>query len=186
MRMSKLIYFAEFFLFPPLISILLIATLRGHFQLWLVDYILGIVLWTLFEYLLHRFVFHHMPVLSALHERHHHRPLELIGTPAWVSVCAVVICFAVPLYFLIGTEPAAAMTSGLMTGYLTYVFVHYATHHFQAQPDSYLYRARLRHAAHHYRGGNINFGVTTAFWDHVFGTAWEKDGGRAGRRRQSK
>jgi sterol desaturase/sphingolipid hydroxylase (fatty acid hydroxylase superfamily) len=185
MRMSKLTYFAEFFLFPPLISILLIATLRGHVQLWLASYFLGLGAWTLFEYLLHRVVFHHFPVLSELHERHHHRPLELIGTPAWVSASAVILGFATPLYFLIGTDCAAAMTSGLMTGYLAYVFVHYATHHFEAPPDSYLYRARLRHAAHHYRGGDVNFGVTTAFWDHVFGTAWAKNAGRTRRSRDS-
>lgn len=178
MRMSKLTYFAEFFLFPPLISILLIATLRGHVQAWLASYLLGLTAWTLIEYLLHRFIFHHVPVLSELHEKHHHRPLELIGTPAWVSVVTAIFGFAVPLYFLIGTEPAAAMTSGLMTGYLAYVFVHYATHHFRVQPNSYLYRARLRHAAHHYRGGDVNFGVTTGFWDYVFGTAWKTERSR--------
>lgn len=184
MRMSKLTYFAEFFLFPPLISILLLATLRGHLELWLTSYALGVVTWTLVEYLLHRFIFHHLPVLSDLHERHHHRPLELIGTPAWVSVCASVLGFAVPLYLLVGAEPAAALTSGLMTGYLAYVFVHYATHHFEVQPDSYLYRARLRHAAHHYRGGEANFGVTTGFWDQVFGTAWEANRDRTRRSRE--
>jgi sterol desaturase/sphingolipid hydroxylase (fatty acid hydroxylase superfamily) len=173
--MSKLTYFAEFLLFPPLISLLVMATFRGHMQAWLATYLFGLLAWTLLEYLLHRFVFHHVPVLSELHERHHHHPLELIGTPAWASVCAT-LGFAVPLYVLLGAEPAAAMTSGLMTGYLVYVFVHYATHHFQVQPDSYLYRARLRHAAHHYRGGDINFGVTTGFWDHVFGTAWQAEG----------
>jgi len=185
MKMSKLAYFAEFFLFPPLISILVMATFRGHMQSWLVNYLLGLAAWTLVEYLLHRFVFHHAPVLSDLHERHHHHPLELIGTPAWISVAAAALGVAAPLYYLIGAEPAAAMTSGLMTGYLAYVFVHYATHHFEAQPDSYLYRARLRHAAHHYRGGDVNFGVTTAFWDHIFGTARVKNRGRTRRPRNS-
>ena len=185
MRMSKLAYFAEFFLFPPLIWILVTTTFEGHVQSWLATYLFALGAWTLLEYLLHRFVFHHAPVLSELHERHHHHPLELIGTPAWISISAAVLGSAVPLYFVIGAEAAAAATSGLMTGYLAYVFVHYATHHFEARPDSYLHRARLRHAAHHYRGGDANFGVTTALWDHIFGTAWEKSRGRTRRPRNS-
>ena len=48
------------------------------------------------------------------------------------------------------------------------MFVHHATHHFAIQPGDVLYRARVRHMAHHYRDGS-NFGVTTGFWDTVFG-----------------
>ena len=66
-----------------------------------------------------------------------------------------------------------AATAGLVSGYLWYVFVHYATHHWRLRRGSYLYRARLRHARHHHLSHSGNFGVTTSVWDHVFGTALE-------------
>jgi len=37
------------------------------------------------------------------------------------------------------------------------------------QPGDRLYEARLRHMTHHYREG-VNYGVSTGFWDRVFGT----------------
>jgi sterol desaturase/sphingolipid hydroxylase (fatty acid hydroxylase superfamily) len=83
------------------------------------------------------------------------------------------VAFASPAWVALGFDLGTAATGGLVTGYLWYVFVHYATHHWQPRRDSYLYRARLRHARHHHLSHSGNFGVTTAFWDHVFGTAIE-------------
>lgn len=175
MKMSKLGYFAEFLLFPPLV---LAATLLAFLDakppqpvIWVLVYGAGLLGWTLIEYWLHRVLFHHAPILSQVHDRHHHAPLELIGTPAWASVLVGVIVFASPLWAVLGLNLATAATAGLVTGYLWYVFVHYATHHWRPRRGSYLYRARLRHARHHHQAHNGNFGVTTAIWDHVFGTA---------------
>ena len=72
---------------------------------------------------------------------------------------------------MITAADGALPTAGMVTGYLWYVFVHYATHHFRPRRGTYLYRARVRHARHHHLSDDGNFGVTTAFWDHVFGTA---------------
>jgi sterol desaturase/sphingolipid hydroxylase (fatty acid hydroxylase superfamily) len=59
--------------------------------------------------------------------------------------------------------------------YALYMFVHHATHHIAIQSGDVLYRARIRHMAHHYRDG-CNFGVTTGFWDTVFGTTIRRGG----------
>jgi sterol desaturase/sphingolipid hydroxylase (fatty acid hydroxylase superfamily) len=72
---------------------------------------------------------------------------------------------------VLGFNLGTAATAGLASGY--YVFVHYATHHWRPRKNSYLYRARLRHARHHHLSHRGNFGVTTSVWDHVFGTALE-------------
>jgi sterol desaturase/sphingolipid hydroxylase (fatty acid hydroxylase superfamily) len=37
---------------------------------------------------------------------------------------------------------------------------------------SYFYAAKRRHALHHHVCPDQNFGVTTDFWDAVFGTAF--------------
>jgi sterol desaturase/sphingolipid hydroxylase (fatty acid hydroxylase superfamily) len=33
-----------------------------------------------------------------------------------------------------------------------------------------LKRLRRHHMIHHAGDGNVNFGMSTAFWDHLFGT----------------
>ncbi len=175
MKMTKLGYFSEFLLFPPLVLIATLMAFRGamppHPAIWAGVYVLALIGWTFVEYLLHRLMFHHAPVLARIHERHHERPLELIGTPAWASVLIGMIAVASPAWALLGFNLGTAATAGLVTGYLWFVFVHYAIHHWQPRHGSYLYRARLRHARHHYFSDSGNFGVTTGFWDWVFGTS---------------
>jgi sterol desaturase/sphingolipid hydroxylase (fatty acid hydroxylase superfamily) len=53
------------------------------------------------------------------------------------------------------------------------MIVHHATHHWNIQPGDWLYEARVRHMAHHYRDQS-NFGITTGIWDKVFGTERER------------
>src|SRR5271166_175439 len=52
---------------------------------------------------------------------------------------------------------ASGFTSGMLLGYAAYMFVHHATHHFAIQPGDWLYKARVRHMAHHYHD-NAHFG----------------------------
>jgi sterol desaturase/sphingolipid hydroxylase (fatty acid hydroxylase superfamily) len=172
--MSKLGYFAEFLLFPPLVLLATALALHGlkplRLAIWLVVYATGIGAWTLIEYLVHRVIFHHMPILSRMHERHHESPRQLIGAPAWASASLCLIGVALPCWVVLGFYLSTAVTAGMVTGYLWYVFVHYAVHHWELRRDSYLYRARLRHARHHYLSDRSNFGVTTDLWDRVFRT----------------
>jgi sterol desaturase/sphingolipid hydroxylase (fatty acid hydroxylase superfamily) len=177
MKMSKLGYFSEFLLFPPLVLAATLLAFRSSIPpqpvIWAIVYGTGLVGWTLIEYLLHRVLFHHAPILSRIHERHHHSPLDLIGTPAWASVLLGLIAVASPAWEVLGFDLGTAATAGMVTGYLWYVFVHYAIHHWRPRRGSYLYWARLRHARHHHLSHSGNFGVTTGAWDHVFGTAIE-------------
>jgi sterol desaturase/sphingolipid hydroxylase (fatty acid hydroxylase superfamily) len=177
MKMSKVGYFSEFLLFPPLFVFAMLLAFRNliplHPIIWAAVYIVGLVGWTLIEYLLHRALFHHAPILSRIHELHHKSPQDLIGTPAWLSALIGLILVAGPLCVMLGFSLGIAATTGIATGYLWYVFVHYATHHWRPRRNSYLYRARLRHACHHHLSHSGNFGVTTSAWDHVFGTALE-------------
>lgn len=174
MKMNKIGYFSEFLLFPPLV---LIATFfafrdpgRPPLVTWMIVFCAGLAGWTLVEYLLHRLLFHHVPILARLHERHHNSPEDLIGTPAWASALIALTAVATPAVAMLGFDLGTAATAGMVTGYLWYVLIHYATHHWQPGKGSYLYRARLHHARHHYVSQAGNFGVTTGVWDRVFGT----------------
>jgi sterol desaturase/sphingolipid hydroxylase (fatty acid hydroxylase superfamily) len=168
-------YFAEFLIFPPLIlgatTIAFLGPNRPHVLAWIGVYAAALVLWTLIEYFLHRIFLHHAPFLSELHDLHHNNPHELIGTPVWASVLSGVVVVAAPSWLLLGFELATAATAGMATGYLWYVYGHYAAHYGRPEPGTYFHRVRLRHARHHHLSDNGNFGVTTDFWDRVFGTA---------------
>jgi sterol desaturase/sphingolipid hydroxylase (fatty acid hydroxylase superfamily) len=106
MKMSKLGYFSEFLLFPPLVLLATLLAFRSSNPpqpaIWVLVYGIGLFGWTFIEYLLHRVLFHHAPVLSQIHERHHRSPLDLIGTPAWVSVLLGVITVAIPSWAAFG------------------------------------------------------------------------------------
>jgi sterol desaturase/sphingolipid hydroxylase (fatty acid hydroxylase superfamily) len=44
------------------------------------------MLWKLAEYLMHRFVYHKVPILRELHGMHHSRPCDYVGAPIWVRI----------------------------------------------------------------------------------------------------
>lgn len=175
MRLTRIGYFADFLVYPLLIGLLAwfslaTETLDGRL-VWITAAAAGIALWTLTEYILHRYVLHGLPPLREMHSRHHASPAELIGTPSWVSVPLFGVLVLAPLVHSAQSSVAYGATAGLMLGYLWYVAVHHATHHRRARPGTYVHRAKRWHAIHHHARRPCNFGVTTLFWDRVFGTA---------------
>ena len=57
-----------------------------------------------------------------------------------------------------------------MLGYVWYLVVHDAVHRRHLKHGSLLYRTKMHHALHHYAKVRGNYGVTSSFWDHTFGT----------------
>jgi sterol desaturase/sphingolipid hydroxylase (fatty acid hydroxylase superfamily) len=172
MSIGKFLYFGDFVAIP--VAVLLFAGLtlasRGAdaAPTWGLSLGVGIFAWTLVEYLVHRFVYHGAPILTALHDAHHRDPAALIGVPSFLSSGLIVAVCYLPLH---GFEPvfASGFTSGMLIGYAGYMFVHHATHHFPIQPGDWLYEARVRHMAHHYHD-HANFGVSVGLWDRMFRT----------------
>ena len=174
MHQTKIGYYADLFFYPVVVCGLLLYELDGSgFALhsrWLLALVCGAILWTLVEYLLHRFVYHKVAVIRELHGMHHLHPNDFIGAPIWVSIASF-FCFFAFLALLWDTEIASGTTSGLIVGYLSYLLVHDAVHRWQLSERSWMRRHRLRHLRHHRNPVPGNFGVTTDFWDVVFGTA---------------
>ena len=178
--MSPRWYFMDFYVYPPLIMLCLATAFDGGPWQIALSFVLvptGVLVWTLAEYLIHRFAFHHFPGLKPMHMEHHAKPEGLHGSPTLVTVLVFAVLAFLPLWYLTNLAMAAALTAGLMAGYVAYVAVHYALHHVTSlgprwmSPDM---RLRLRnlvkaHAVHHHQL-SYNFGVTTTFWDWVFGT----------------
>lgn len=171
MRIGRFLYFGDFAVIP--FAVLLFAWLafsdRGleAVPAWTLSLIVGAVLWTLIEYLIHRFAYHWAPFLTPLHEAHHREPNAYVGVPSFLSTGLIIAVCYLPLR----ADPAIAsgFTCGMLLGYAAYMFVHHATHHFKIEPGDWLYEARVRHMAHHYHD-EANFGVSVGVWDRVFGT----------------
>jgi sterol desaturase/sphingolipid hydroxylase (fatty acid hydroxylase superfamily) len=172
MRQSAISYYADMVLCPLLalgLSLFACGWYAEHIVQWFAMLLIGVGLWTFIEYLMHRLVYHQVPVFKKYHEVHHADPQAYVGAPPIVGTSVVfLVSFMPPL--AISPIAANGLSAGMLVGYTAYMLVHHACHFWQPTPASYLYRLRHRHAVHHYRDDSGNFGVTTAFWDRVFGT----------------
>ncbi len=175
MRLSKTAYYADFAIYGAVITAAVIYTgwqSNVHdMSIWLLTVAAGVLGWTLIEYVVHRYVFHMMPVFSPMHGAHHDAPLALVGTPTWVSLLVIFIGVFLPAWGLGSFGTATGLAVGVMIGFVWYGLVHHAIHH--RHPRMIARRLIItsrRHAQHHYSTQPGNFGVTTLFWDRVFGT----------------
>jgi sterol desaturase/sphingolipid hydroxylase (fatty acid hydroxylase superfamily) len=135
----------------------------------------GIFFWTFIEYLLHRFVFHFegesattKRIHYVLHGVHHMYPREkekLFMPP----VPGLFLAFVLYLVFqIVFKELVSPFLAGLISGYLIYVFMHYFIH--TTRPPKLLEKHWTHHFLHHHRYPEKCFGVSTHFWDKIFGT----------------
>jgi sterol desaturase/sphingolipid hydroxylase (fatty acid hydroxylase superfamily) len=138
----------------------------------------GYVVWTLFEYWLHRLVFHFEPeqgigaklhwMIHGVHHDHPNDPMRLVMPPS-VSV-PLSLGFYGLFVLAAGTDWGLAIFSGFLAGYLAYDMLHYHTHHHV--PRTRLGRKlRELHMRHHFQDHHTGYGVSAPYWDHVFGTA---------------
>ena len=140
--------------------------------------IAGYALWTLFEYWLHRLVFHFEPadgigarlhwIIHGVHHDHPNDPMRLVMPPA-VSIPLAAAVFGL-LYLAFGSSYAPGIGAGFFLGYLVYDMMHYYLHHFR--PRGWLGRMlRERHMRHHFQDDTRGFGISAPYWDEVFGTS---------------
>jgi len=138
----------------------------------------GYGLWTLFEYWLHRIVFHFEPdhgigarlhwIIHGVHHEHPNDPLRLVMPPA-VSMPLGAIVFGL-LYLAFGSSYAPGLGAGFFAGYLAYDMIHYYVHHFS--PRGRVSRMlRERHMRHHFQDDTKGFGISAPYWDEVFRTS---------------
>ena len=169
---SKAAYQADFALYGAAVALLagglVLAGPRGEGLACAALVAVGLVSWSAVEYALHRFVLHGLRPFSRWHAEHHQRPRALICAPTLLSASLIALLVFLPAALLAELWRACALTLGLLSGYLAYAVTHHATHHWRA--DSRWLRQRKRwHAIHHLPAREpVCFGVTSAFWDHVF------------------
>jgi cyclopropane-fatty-acyl-phospholipid synthase len=132
--------------------------------------LLGLASWTLAEYVLHRFVLHGLQPFRTWHAEHHLRPRAFIFTPTILSAALIAGLVFAPAFALGGIWNACALTLGVSVGYVAYTITHHATHHWRAE-RTWLKQRKRWHALHHAPTGRPGcYGVTSGFWDRVFGS----------------
>jgi Fatty acid hydroxylase superfamily len=143
----------------------------------------GIAAWTMLEYVVHRYVLHGRfpegrgPVrwfthkyFDPLHWEHHARPWDgehingrIRDTLPFAALFAAVASLA-PL------ETAPMFVAGLLQAYVIEEWVHHSVHfyHFRNRYFRYIRRHHLYH--HSPKGSEVGYGLTSAFWDVIWGT----------------
>lgn len=144
-------------------------------------FLAGMLTWSLFEYLMHRFLFHmtaHGPRADrwvyTMHGVHHEYPRdkERLFMPPVPSVMISSLLFL--LSYLIMGWNALGFFPGFLLGYLIYGSMHYAIHAFV--PPKFLKALWRNHHLHHYKEPDKGFGVSSVLWDVILGTVPRRKG----------
>ncbi|GAB2280864.1 cytochrome P450 [Dionaea muscipula] len=137
----------------------------------------GIFIWTLLEYIIHRFIFHVKTTsywgntfhyfVHGFHHKHPMDSLRLVFPPALTAIAATPLWSMT--YLLTTPTIAPALFGGGLLGYVMYDITHYYLHHGQAVNKS-TQKMKKYHLNHHFKEQEMGYGVTSSFWDHIFGT----------------
>jgi len=148
-------------------------------------FLLGVLTFTWVEYNMHRYVFHMSTYTQArarwqylIHGVHHEFPKDKdrLAMPPLLSVTIATILLLV-FRVLLG-DLVFSFLPGFIVGYAGYLSIHYMVHAFQP-PKNVFKWLWIHHGIHHYKNGDVVFGVSSPFWDYVYGTMKEKKGTNA-------
>ena len=150
----------------------------------MLTFLSGILFWSLFEYLIHRFAFHYFAeserarkIVYIIHGNHHEYPrdkerLFMPPVPSLIlSSTIFILMYLVGNVFSTGSY-VYAFFPGFILGYLVYGSMHYAIHAWNP-PFKWMKPLWRNHHLHHYKNSELGFGVSSTLWDHVFGTMFD-------------
>lgn len=186
--------------YPAIIAYALLSAVAIGLFVWrpaplaptLIAVAVSALIYPLVWYVLHRWVLHSrwmfkVPVLAStwkrIHYDHHQDPnhLEVLFGALHTTLPTIAIATA-PIGYWIGSywgaEAAiggacAAFATGLITTCI-YEFVHCIQHLAYKPKSKWLAEMKKRHMAHHFHDENGNYGITTFFWDKLFGTWYDR------------
>jgi len=169
-------------MYLPIVAIMLIYSLdKLNFSLIFTAavFVAGMLFWTLFEYMMHRFAFHFVAdspraqrFIYVLHGNHHEYPRdkERLFMPPVPSLIIACIVFSI-FFFVIGNN-VYMFFPGFLLGYLMYGTMHFAIHAWNP-PYKWMKALWRNHHLHHYKNEQQGFGVSTTLWDRIFGTMFD-------------
>lgn len=146
---------------------------QNFFIMLIVVFFAGVAAWTLTEYLLHRFLGHvhkGKNFFKAEHLLHHSKAnyfapaykKALLAVAVSVTLVAVISLFT-------SVMVAGAFILGFVSMYGIYEMMHFRFHSKEPIAAPFII-LRKHHFYHHFHNPKMNHGLTTRFWDRVFGT----------------
>jgi sterol desaturase/sphingolipid hydroxylase (fatty acid hydroxylase superfamily) len=176
--LSKVHYSVPLFIYIPVIAVFvyrsfIVAQNRaGWFFLYLAA---GLFIWTITEYILHRYIFHFVPKSKwglrlhfIFHGVHHDYPRDAkrLVMPPSASI-PLALLFYILFRVLLPAHMMDAFFAGFLVGYLVYDMTHYAIHHANFK-NPLLKRIKQHHMLHHYADSSKGYGVSSSLWDIFF------------------
>ena len=142
----------------------------------IVLFLVGWLAFTWVEYMVHRHVFHLKPytelrakIQYTMHGVHHEFPKDKdrLAMPPLLSITISTILLLI--FKVIMGDFVFAFLPGFLVGYASYLSVHYMVHAY-APPKNFFKALWVNHSVHHYKDGEIVFGVSSPLWDYIYGT----------------
>ncbi len=175
--LSKVHFLVPVIIFIPVIGFFIYEAFQSiGLVIFIEMFILGLFIWTLVEYVMHRFLFHYAPpdkpwaqrLHFIFHGVHHDYPSD---AKRLVLPPSVSIPLATAFYFLFNAILPANYIYGFfpafLLGYLFYDESHYAIHHFNFKGKIWK-KIKQHHMLHHYQDPNKGYGVSSPLWDKIF------------------
>ena len=182
---SKVKYWVPLIIYIPLILFLVwkalveVQTPLLDFFVW---FALGLFVWTITEYIMHRWIFHFYPsselgkrIHFIFHGVHHDYPndAQRLVLPPSASI-PLALGFYLFFNWLLPENTIYSFFTGFIGGYLFYDMVHYALHHANFK-NGFWKKLKHHHMLHHYQDASKGFGVSWLFWDGIFKSKFNKD-----------
>lgn len=141
--------------------------------MWFLLFLFGIITWTFLEYILHRFLGHVHKGKNFFKTEHqvHHSKANYFAPAYKKAIAAFVVAtilFLLLILFLSFIHSFAYVV-GLIGMYCLYENTHFRYHSSEPLVQPFII-LRKHHFYHHFHNPNVNHGVTTRFWDRIFGT----------------
>ncbi|MBM7717604.1 sterol desaturase/sphingolipid hydroxylase (fatty acid hydroxylase superfamily) [Bacillus thermophilus] len=184
-------FLKEYFLYPDIfvmtvlwiISVGFMMPHVGSLWTWLA-FVLGMIAYTLVEYMTHRFLFHMNPpknpfllhLLKRLHYDHHVNPneLHLLFLPLWYTLPNLLIAGIIAYLVTSSLALTNSFLAGVVLFLLFYEWKHYIAHR-PIKPISPWGRwMKKMHLWHHFKNENYWYGVTNPVYDWAMGTFKEQ------------
>lgn len=181
--LSKVHFSVPLYIFLPIIGIFCYLAFdngigMGNFALYFLG---GLLMWTITEYFLHRFIFHYHPTSEfgkqlhfIFHGVHHDYPKDkkrLVMPPSASIPLATAFYFL--FSFVLHSSLLFTFFAGFLLGYLVYDMMHYAMHHHNFK-NPLLKKIKQHHMLHHYQDPTKGYGVSSSLWDNILKSGFQR------------
>lgn len=167
------------------VTVLTLSMRSSHPVVAVVFYVAGVPIWTLVEYLFHRFVLHGRfgpgkgfirkflhERLDPLHWEHHSRPFDGHHINGELRDLLPLFFVAAPISFIAPIFTLPVLLAGVVQSYVAEEWIHHSVHFYNFRSPYFRYIKRHHFYHHSPKGMEEGYGLTNGFWDIVFKTRY--------------